>query len=244
MRIKVINNFIRKRALELNLDQAEFVARIDKAIDNSGLDIKRYDNSTINRWRNGKTTPQEEMWPFIAEALEVSLEELRNGKLKEPDVLEKTIKDLEAIVQSNKIEKNAIINLLSFDHYHSLIFFLVLGSTGLFFLNATLWKNELIYLISIIVFIMTNRYDVKRHMKETNKPKEYYSMKNDFAFAFNIIKQDNLISKVCKQFFLLIIILAFLPTLESIFYKGTFYITSSIYLGLATILLIRYLRKK
>ena len=244
MRIKVINNFIRKRVLELNLDQAEFVARIDKAIDDSGLDIKRYDNSTINRWRNGETTPQEKMWPFIAEALEVTLDELRNGKLKEPDILEKTIKDLEEIVNSNKIEKTAIINLLSLDRYHSLILFLLLVSVGLFFLNATLWKSGSIYLISIIVFIMTNRYDIKRHMKETNQPKEYYSMKNDFAFAFNIIKQDNLISKVCKQFFLLIIILAFLPTLESIFYKGTFYITCSIYLGLAAIWLIKYLRNK
>lgn len=240
----IVSNFIVERFNELNLSNKEFRNRIDKAIYKSESSINLPSDSAISKWVNGIDVPEPKMWPFIAEALEVSLEELRNGKLKEPDVLEKTIKDLEAIVQSNKIEKNAIINLLSFDHHHSLIFFLVLGSTGLFFLNATLWKSGLMYLISIIVFIMTNHYDVKRHMKETDQPKEYYSMKNDFAFAFNIIKQDNLISKVCKQFFLLIIILALLPTLENIFYKGTFYITCSVYLGLAVILLIKFTRKK
>ena len=137
----------------INLTNKEFRNRIDKAIYKSESSINLPSDSAISKWVNGIDVPEPKMWPFIAEALEVSLDELRCGKIKEPDVLEKTIKDLKELAHSNEIEKNAIINLLSFDRYHSLIFFLLLGSIGLFFLNATLWKSGLIYLISIMASV-------------------------------------------------------------------------------------------
>ena len=75
-----IMQFIRSECIAQKITHSEFVDKIEGSMIVRCADLgKRPSESNINRWMNGETTPDPSNYPFIADALGVSEDELRCG---------------------------------------------------------------------------------------------------------------------------------------------------------------------
>lgn len=222
--------------------------KLVESILSSEKNIKIPDNSTMNRWYNGKNSPPDEVLPFIAEVLGVDVDDLRVGKKLDFNYLENEINKLTELLISGESEKSIALALLSLDKYSLNVFTTALLFFGILLLNHTYWDNVYISAISFIIFIGVFVKDTGKYYKDQRQLNhsftnfcrtEVSSMKAFLTFCF----QDNLIAYVVLQYLIIVVIVAFLPCIESIFYRGTFHISSTIYIFLGILLLIKSYRK-
>ena len=128
------------------------------------------DPSIVNKWYNCKTKSIDEKYAkYVAEALDVPEDEIRLGK---PIDSETEFESIKKKLELSENEKDRIAKILYLDRYYLRLLSLIFASIGVFLLNATIWKNGLIYLAAIIVLISAFRYDEKKYFKETGQKKK------------------------------------------------------------------------
>lgn len=250
MKDEKINNFIHQTCLKKGWSAGDLEKAIEDVILLKEIAIDVKDKSTINKWFNGKQTPSPEYYPIIASALGVSEEELRSGKLLDTKALEDAIKELESLRESELAEKEAALRLLWMNKYYHKLFGALLTTIGLCLLNTTFWRNGWLYLLSIILIISIIKYDnrvEKKEQKFAEKKSLSESIKNEIKADWWFIKftfGTGLLARVSSLYLFIIVVLSFMPFMESCFYKGKFAISSTLYVILGLIMLIRGLRNK
>ena len=227
---------IRELCDEKNIGYKELLELICTAIDNDGYKIDYPAEATVNRWLNHQVKKINEKYiKYVAEALNVSEKEIRLGEPLDPEAeeLERIKKQLEL----DENEKNQIARILYLERYYLRIFSLVFALYGLFLLNLTHWKNPIVFLLTVFLFVLAMEFDKKKDLKETGRKKR--SFKDDFrefTEVLKIITRKGLFNRVLLLMFVLMFAIFFLPFVESLFYKGTFYISGTVLLLIAAAL--------
>lgn len=242
--VPAINRFIHKRCLELDLTPTEFGKRIDRYIEDDGSKVKGKDSSTYRKYYNGKITPGEDVLPYVAKALGVTFDELMACKRSRFLAVEEQLEGLQYLLEISENEAKLVYKLCNFDKSYSRFFCFLFFSLGLFFLNATIWKSGIIYLACILILIYALVKDRIKYKKECKDQKALKKEINDITLFWNYLKKDNIVSSTLKVYLIGWIPVSFLPFIESIFYRGTFYITSLVYLSLALLFFVKYIRTK
>lgn len=230
-----------------NIDYKQLHSLICDAIDESGKDIDYPDISIVNRWLNRQTgTPDKKWFPFIATALDVSVEEIAAGKETDAIKAMKEANKWAEMYNLNQQEKEKITKIIWWGKYHLIIFGLFALDLGVLFLNFTLWKNGLVFLLNIAFVIALVKYDDNKYKKETGiighqKLKE---KANDEIQFFKYLFQDNIVSHITLIIVVTFCVLGFLPFIESLFYKGTYYLSSTLYFVIGFILIIQSIFKR
>ena len=229
---------IRELCDKKNIGYKELLELICTAIDNDGNKIDYPAEATVNRWLNQQVKKIDEKYiKYVAEALNVSEKEIRLGEPLNPEAeeLERIKKQLEL----DENEKNQIARILYLERYYLRIFSLVFALYGLFLLNLTHWKNPIVFMLTVFLFALAMEFDKKKDLKETGRKKK--SFKDDFreiAEVLKIISKKGLFNRVLLLMLVLMFAVFFLPFVESLFYKGTFYISSTVLLLVAVALFV------
>jgi hypothetical protein len=209
-----------------------------KVIDNLAEEgIFDLHEGTPNKWINNHQTPDPRYYGAIAKALGVSESEIRAGKRLETESLKKEINKLEA--QGEKISI-----AINFTPYVLRMLASVCYIAGIYLLNLSVWKNPWVLLSSMVLFAVLFKYDRKKNPPEKMNFKERVKRGIDDRFFFvKFIFQDNLVSNIWLHNFTIIVVLAFLPLVESQFYKGKYYLSSTLFILYGTLLLLKSLKK-
>ena len=125
------------------------------------------------------------------------------------------------------------------DGYYLRLFAAFLISAGTILLNATLWKNGLVYTVPLVLFTAVLIYDDKRQKKIDGKRNSLMEQtKSNVEFLKTLLQKD-LVSRLALNLLLVIILIIFLPSIESFFYRGKFFVSCTVYFVTAVILLIK-----
>ena len=242
-----ITKHIHELCLQSGMQSNEFEEKICDAINsdvNSGVEIPVH--STMNRWYNGETVPNTKMFPYVAKALDVSEEEIRLGEKPQTDYLKNELEKVNEVLNMNEEEKQVLSRILFMSKYYLRLFAVFILSFGLFFLNSTLWKSGLVYLVIIGIVVFTYKYDKRKfsdYYKNEKEKSRKQKIKDDWEFIRFLLKKE-LVSRLCLNIVILVIVIIFLPVLETHFYRGKFFITSSIYFFIGFLLLCRSVENK
>ena len=241
-----IKKHINELCLQSGMQSKEFEEKISDAINSDEkATVNIPDHSTMNRWYNGETEPNPEMFPYIAKALDVSEEEILLGEKPETDYLKEEIKRVSEILELNEKERQKLSRLLFKSKYYLRLFATILFAFSAYLLNITLWKNVYIFLIAIIVILITIKYD-KRKYKDyyAEEKRKSFSEKNKENIEFiKFLLKKELVSRLCLNMFIMIVAIIFLPVLETLFYRGKFYITCTMYFLIGSLLFYRSMSK-
>lgn len=237
--------FIKDECNAQKIYHSEFVDKIESSMILRGADLgKRKSESTINRWMNGEVTPDPCDYPYIADALGVTEDELRCGHRinKSLSVSQEEVEEQE----QRKREMNAILNLIRMNKYFNTILSIALFSLGLFCINNSLWKNSFVAIGSLSMFLLILAYDNRNESEPYDKPKEKLTLLSvmqkflkDISEFWKICKMPSLIGPICTICFWIIIFVSFLPFIESVLYDGKMLVSSGLYLMLSVFFLLR-----
>ena len=240
MKKDIVKKHIKELREELRLSSGEFHRLICDAIAAEGNESAKYPElSTTDRWFNAVTDPDRESYPYIAEALGVSEDEIALGKKPRTEVLEEEVQRLGDLLKLDDGEKKKLSALLIMEGYFLRLFAVMLISLGTIYLNSTLWKNGLVYLIPLILIAAVLIYDKKREKRITgkrNNPVE--QAKSNIKFLKTLLKKD-LVSRLALNLLLVMLLIIFLPSIESFFYRGKFFVSCTVYFATALILLVK-----
>jgi len=241
-----IKKHIHELFLQSGMQSKDFEERICDAINSDiNANVQIPDHSTMNRWHNGETVPNANMFPYIAKALDVSEEEIRLGEKPKTDLLRKKLNELNEVLNMNEKEKETLSKLLFMSEYYLRFFAVFLFSLCLIFLNSTLWQNGVLYLFAIIllsVVIIRDRKKYSDYYREQKNKSIKQKAKENWEFLNSLLKK-NLVSRLCLDMLILISVIIFLPVLETHFYRGKFYITCVVYFFTGTLLFYRSIKK-
>lgn len=237
---KLIGKHIRELCQERRLSPGEFHTRVWNAIEDDGIQKADYpDIATTDRWYNAKTNPEKKWHPYIAKALGVSEDEITLGKKPREEALKEEVQRLGDLLKLNEAEKKKLSSLLIMDGYYLRLFAAFLVSAGTILLNATLWQYGLVYLIPLVLFTAALIFDGRRQRKIDGKRISLLEKtKSNIEFLKTLLKKD-LVSRLALNLFLVMILIIFLPSIESIFYRGKFFVSCTVYFVTAVILLIK-----
>ena len=229
--------------LKSNLAPGAFHRRICDAIaSDETCELAPPEISTTNRWYNGETYPKDQWHPYIAQVLEVSVEEIATGERPKADKMQDELEDLLKRINQSEEEKRRLASLLFMEKYYLRFFASFLIGVGIIFLNSTFWQNGLLYTLAIVFVIVINIYDNKREKKlHGNKTERTADRIKDNIYFVKSLMEKTLISRLALNMLIVIIAIIFLPTIELLFYRGKFYITCTVYFITAAILLIKSL---
>jgi hypothetical protein len=238
---------IRDLCAEKKIDYKQLHSLLCDAIDYSLQEIDYPDPSIVNRWLNGQTgSPDKKWFPFIAKALDVPEEEIAAGKETDATKAIKEANRWAEMYNLNQQEKEKITRIIWWGKYHLIIFGLYSLDLGVLYLNFTLWKNGLVFLINIAIAVGLYRYDNRKYKKEAgigSRQKLKDRARDEIGF-YKSLFQDNIVSHITLIIIVTICVLGFLPFIESLFYKGTFYLSSTIYFVIAFLLIVQSVIKK
>lgn len=242
-----IKNHIHSLYLQSGMQSKDFEERVCDAINSDvNATVQIPDHSTMNRWHNGETVPNADMFPYIAKALGVSEEEIRLGEKPKTDILQEKVNELNEVLNMNEKEKETLSELLFMSEYYLRFFAIFLFSLGLVFLNSTLWQNGAMYLFALIVIatvIIHDRRKFSNYYHDQKNKSIKQRAKENWDFLKSLLKK-NLISRLCLDMLILISVIIFLPALETHFYRGKFYITCVVYFFTGASLLCQSIKKK
>ena len=235
MKDQKIVKHIRSLVFDSDMSSRDFTKKvIDNLAEEGIFDLHE---GTPNKWINQHQTPDPRYYNAIAKALGVSVNEIRAGEELETDSLKKEIKKLEA--QSEKI--GMAINMTP---YVLRMLALLCYIVGICLINISSWKNPWLVLVSIVLFILLIRYDKKKNPPEKKKLMDKIKGNiDDTSFLVKFIFQDNLVSNIWLHNVSIIVVLAFLPLVESQFYKGKYYLSSILFIVYGTSLLLKSIKK-
>ncbi len=239
-----ITKHIRELCDEQGIDYKELHQRILKAMEDDNNYDDYPDISIVNRWYNTKTKSVDEKYiKYIAVALRVTEDEIKLGKSLNPDfdALERIKKQLEL----DEDEKNRIAKVLYLDRYYLRIISFVCAMYGLFLLNNTLWNNRYVFFFTALLFFLALKYDKKKYLKETGQRNR--TVVEGFRENIETIKmlfKKALFNRILLLLFVLMSAVFFFPFIESLFYKGTFYLSTTILLLVAIVLFVESLTRK
>lgn len=240
-----IKRFIRQECLEQGLDDKAFTDKFESSMIQRGADLgTRPDNSTINRWINAQKTPMPKWFPYIADVLGVSEDELRSGHRF---IDGNTLTNEESIELENRRKAmKVILNLIRMNKYFNYVLSLIFLSIGIYCLNYTLWKNPYLSLISLCMFICTFIYDNRKAPDRNKNPKNKFTLKKviqdyflDILEFWKICQRTSLIGSVSKICFAISVFIFCLPILELILHDGKLFISCTIYFMLCLFFLFR-----
>lgn len=244
MKDKNICKRIQHLCFQKGIDYKGLYDLLCDVIYSENADIGLPDISTVSRWCNNQVKNPDSKWlPYIAKALEITEEELLLGEESPTVKLQKEVERLSTLYSMDEKEKQIISRLLWLSNYHTFVFSSFSIALGLFFLNATVWKNNLIYSLCFIYMITLYRYDGKKYKKEMKISKKHNSKEETRVFFKGLFKNEYL-SRVLMHYFTLTVLFAFIPLAEILFYKGTYYLSSVIFFALGIIVVIQSLLKK
>ena len=220
-----IKKTINKLCLESKMSNAEFANKIYDAMDELNSKYDYPEISTINRWYNGRTVPNEQWFPYIAKALGKTEHEL-NGDID--SLYQKKIDDLSKLLEIREEERTLVEKIVWLDSEGLILLAAMLIEYSSILANATYLKNGFLFLISTAALVCTVLSFNKRFPDPENCKTLKDKTKSDMAFInkiFELSKQKSLIFGILINYFFIVVLVAFLPFIELCFYKGTYHIS-------------------
>lgn len=238
-----IKKTINKKCLELGLTPKEFEESVIKKQIEYEVEYNPKDKSTYNKWYNGKQCPEDKMLPIIAKALDMSYGELIGDEsyLK----LEEEINILKDSLECNENERKLIMKMIYPGKASLLCYGIILMLISLFFLNFMTFNNPLIYLSVLIAIIYLDSKDNKNFKEGFNenenqvKTKKVVSFISYYKIFFKYLLNKSIVSVMLRLYLVVVIFISFIPFLESICYRGSFHITSVVYMLIGISLIIK-----
>lgn len=224
-----IKKTINRLCLESGMSNIEFASRIYDAMKKSDSKLNPPEISTINRWYNGRTVPSEHWYPFIAIALGKMVSELTGDFESE---YKKRIEELTLQLDAKEEEKTLIERIVWLDGEGLIFLAIMLLEYGSIFANATWFDSGALFLASIISLIVTGRIFDKKFPDLDECKTIGDKTKANIRFISRVIelaKQKSILFGIFSNYLFIICLVVFLPAIESLFYKGTFYVSTVIY---------------
>lgn len=223
--------FISKLAQE-KYTLSEFKKKVEEVYDLDERTFEFVSEITMYNWFNGNQRPKDEWLDILAEVLEVNKAELQEGK--ELPMLQHNI-ELEVKYEDSKTETDLIDAILFDNGFDIRNASLILISIGMFYLFCVLSLRFIacIFLLPFIYFIIKEAKPLNKEHDEFKKEN-----KNVLIKILKYIKDHRTVSSVLVHYIITIVILAIIPLLEFIFYRGNFKISCTIYLIVGSMLYI------
>lgn len=228
---------IRELCNQKRIDYMALYELVCKAIDDDDDPNKpRYpESTTVHKWLNkrDRKTISPVYRKYVAAALEIPERELISG---EPDTQEsEQLKNYRKQLEFTEEELDQIANLLHLGKYYTRVLTAFAAAVGIILIDISTWKNVWIALGGIVVLIVTNEYDKRRYRKDTGRK---YSLKGNLGFFRGLKESKKTLYRVFIAFMCVTASVAFLPFLESLFYKGTYYVSGTVFLLLSAFFLV------
>lgn len=235
---------IRELCDKKNIGYKELHELICTAIDDDGNKIDYPSEPTVNRWLNCQVKTIDPIFiKYVAEALDVPADEIKLGKPVDPNIeeLERIKKQLEL----DENEKNQIAKILYLEKYYLRVFSLIFALYGLFLLNLTIWKNPVVFLFTILLFAVVMEYDKKKYLKENSRKRRMLGEGiREITDVVKIVSRKGLFNRALLLMLVLIMAVFFLPFVESLFYRGTFFVSSTALLLVAVVLFLESIARR
>lgn len=240
-----IKEFIYERACELNLQPKDFYERIESSMIERGIGpgIEIVHRSTANRWINGNNEPSPIYYQFIADALEISLEELcKHNRMVDYQVIDKMNEYMRKFNDSNS-ELQSLISAILLDKKMIKIYAIILLLQAFQYASVTFFGAHYLALVLFIAMLIALKKNWMDFAGKFNDGENDSDVKHILKFL-DAYKSGNHVAHITMNYVIITLIMSFLPLLESLFYRGKFYISFIYYLLIGLFLFHRYLNNK